>query len=66
MLSGMMGRFHYLDIGLSVILIFIGVKMLGSGFFKIPILVSLGVIAGVLTLSIVASLLRPKPVDEQG
>jgi tellurite resistance protein TerC len=66
MLSGMMGRFHYLDIGLAVILVFIGAKMLASGFFKVPILVSLGVIAGVLTIAIVASLLRPKVADEQG
>jgi tellurite resistance protein TerC len=66
MLSGMMGRFHYLDIGLAVILVFIGAKMLASGFFKVPILVSLGVIAGVLTIAIVASLLRPKVIDEQG
>lgn len=59
MLSGMMSRFHYLDIGLAVILVFIGAKMLGADFYKIPNFVSLGVIAGVLVLAVVASLLKP-------
>ncbi|MEZ4224350.1 MAG: TerC family protein [Polyangiaceae bacterium] len=64
MLSGMMSRFHYLDIGLSVILVFIGVKMLGANWFKVPNFVSLGVIAGVLTLAVVVSLLKPAKHDE--
>ncbi len=59
MLSGMMSRFHYLDIGLAVILVFIGAKMLSADFYKIPNFVSLGVIAGVLVLAVVASLLKP-------
>lgn len=58
-LSGMMNRFHYLGAGLSVILLFIGLKMVGSGFVKIPPAVSLGVIAGVLAVAVTASLLRP-------
>lgn len=60
MLAGMMSRFHYLDIGLSVILVFVGVKMLCSQVFELPNLVSLAVIAGVLSIAVVASLLRPK------
>jgi tellurite resistance protein TerC len=58
MLAGMMSRFHYLDLGLAVILVFIGAKMLGSKFVHLPSYVSLGVIAGVLAISIIASLLR--------
>jgi tellurite resistance protein TerC len=58
-LSGMMNRFHYLSLGLSLILIFIGVKMVIVHFVKIPSLVSLAVIVLVLTGSIVLSLLRP-------
>jgi tellurite resistance protein TerC len=58
-LSGMMNRFHHLGLGLSLILIFIGVKMLVVHFVKIPSLVSLAVIVLVLTGSIVFSLLRP-------
>ncbi len=58
-LSGMMNRFHYLGTGLSLILIFIGVKMAIVHFVKIPSLVSLAVIVVVLTGAIVLSLLRP-------
>jgi len=59
-LAGMMEVFHYLHYGLSVILIFIGVKMLGSEFFQIPIGVALSVVGGILVISVVASLLFPR------
>jgi tellurite resistance protein TerC len=52
--------FHLLHYGLSVILIFIGVKMLVSHYVKIPIGIALGVVAAVLLISIVLSLLFPK------
>jgi tellurite resistance protein TerC len=58
-LSGMMNRFHHLGMGLSLILIFIGVKMAIVHFVKIPSLISLAVIVCVLGGSIVLSLLRP-------
>jgi tellurite resistance protein TerC len=58
LLAGMMSRFHYLDLGLAVILVFVGVKMVSSGWFKLSNWVSLSVIAGVLGISIGASLLR--------
>lgn len=58
-LSGMMGRFHYLGSGLAIILLFIGAKMMTGAFIKIPVLMSLGVIASVLTISVFASLVRP-------
>ena len=58
LLAGMMSRFQYLDIGLAIILVFIGLKMVGSSFVKVPNLLSLGVIGSVLTLSVVFSLLR--------
>jgi tellurite resistance protein TerC len=58
-LAGVMEIFHYLHYGLSAILIFIGAKMIISGFFKIPTGVALAVVAVVLGVSIVASLLRP-------
>jgi len=51
--------FHLLHYGLSVILIFIGVKMLASHYMHIPIGVALGVVAGVLLISVVLSLLFP-------
>lgn len=58
-LSGMMGRFHYLATGLAVILLFIGAKMVLSGFFHLSPMVSLSVIISVLAISVCASLLRP-------
>jgi TerC family integral membrane protein len=59
-LAGMIEVFHFLHYGLSVILIFIGVKMLASNYLQIPIGVALGVVAGVLLISILLSLLFPK------
>jgi tellurite resistance protein TerC len=58
-LAGMMEVFHYLHYGLSVILIFIGVKMLASEYFHIPIGVALSVVGGILVISVIASLLLP-------
>jgi tellurite resistance protein TerC len=57
-LAGIMEKFTYLKVGLSLVLLFVGMKMLVAGVFKIPIAVSLGVIALLLGGSIVASVLR--------
>jgi tellurite resistance protein TerC len=57
MLAGVMEMFVYLKVGLSFVLCFVGAKMLVVDFYKIPIGVSLGVVAGILTLSVVVSLL---------
>jgi tellurite resistance protein TerC len=59
-LAGMIEVFHLLHYGLSVILIFIGIKMLASYYVHIPIGVALGVVAGVLVISVGLSLLFPK------
>ena len=56
----MLEVFHYLNYGLSAILVFVGVKMLGSNYFKIPIGIALGVVAGILALSVAASLMFPQ------
>lgn len=64
-LAGMMRSFHLLHYGLSVILTFIGIKMLGSHWFHIPILAALGVILGVLTISVAASLIFPPKVQKR-
>lgn len=63
LLAGIMDKFHYLKIGLSLVLIFIGVKMLLEDFFHIPIIASLAVVAAILASAIFASLLRPQTVD---
>lgn len=52
----MFSRLHY---GLAIILSFIGVKMLLAPFFHIPTPVSLGVVGGVLILSVVTSIIYP-------
>jgi len=55
-LAGMIEKFHYLKISLSVILVFVGVKMLLEDFYEIETKVSLGIIAGTLGVGIVASI----------
>ena len=62
-LAGMMEVFRYLHYGLSVILVFIGLKMLSSEFFQVPIGVALAAVGGVLVISVVASLLFPKRLE---
>ncbi|MCC6476353.1 TerC family protein [bacterium] len=60
-LAAIIDRFHYLKYGLAVVLVFIGVKMLlAHTQWEIPIGVSLAVVAGVLTLSVLISMLLPK------
>ena len=56
LLAGLMEKFRYLKVGLSGVLVFVGVKMLISDLYRIPIGASLAVIALFLAVSIVASL----------
>jgi tellurite resistance protein TerC len=63
-LAGVIHKFHFLKIGLSMILIFIGMKMLIMDIYKIPTTYSLGVIAIVLTASVVLSILKPKQEED--
>ncbi|MCE2902669.1 MAG: TerC family protein [Gemmatimonas sp.] len=66
-LANVIGKFHLLKYGLSIVLSFVGVKMLVSERWPIPIGVSLGIVAGVLVASILLSLLippKPKPAVE--
>ena len=59
-LAGIAKLFYYLKYGLSAILVFVGVKMVIAGFFKIPVMYSLLVIVSILTFSILASVIFPK------
>ncbi|MGB9737777.1 MAG: hypothetical protein C0184_04100 [Chloroflexus aggregans] len=69
-LAGVVHLFHYLKLGLSVVLSFVGIKMLLPDLsaalvgvsWKIPTGVSLGVVATVITVSIIASLVRARTV----
>jgi tellurite resistance protein TerC len=54
-----MEKFHYLKFGLGLVLAFVGVKMLLAEVYKIPVGISLGVIAALLAGSIIISLLLP-------
>lgn len=65
-LSGMMDKFHYLKIGLSLVLMFVGAKMLLAGVYKIPIWMSLLVIVVLLLGSVIASLSRRPPNEPSG
>jgi tellurite resistance protein TerC len=61
LLAGVMDRFHYLKVGLACVLIFVGAKMGLMEIYKIPIGISLAVIASILGVSIIGSWLRPPP-----
>ncbi len=58
-----MRLFHYLKYGLAFIHVFVGIKMILADIFKIPVIVALGVISGVLVVSVVASVIFPKKGD---
>ena len=64
LLAAVAHKFHLLNYGLAVILVFIGTKMCLIDIYKIPVMVSLGVVVGVLALTMLLSLrsatARPK------
>lgn len=71
LVAALLDRFHYLKIGLAVVLAFVGVKMIVETYFHLGdlyktqlVLGSLGFIAVTLTVSIVASMRRPRPKGE--
>ena len=59
--AGALGLFRHLHYGLAVVLSFIGVKLLVSGFYEIPTGAALGVVLGVLLITIAASLVDRRP-----
>ena len=59
-LAGVMDLFQYLHYGLSVVLIFIGAKMLASHYYHIPTGAALGVVLGVLGIAVLLSVILPK------
>jgi tellurite resistance protein TerC len=60
LLAGVMEKFEFLKLGLAAVLVFVGVKMSIVDLYEIPPFVSLGVVASILALAIVASLLRAR------
>jgi tellurite resistance protein TerC len=64
-LAGLFYLFRFLVYGLSIVLAFVGVKMLIVDLYKVPVGASLGVVAGLIALSILASILLPKKQMEE-
>lgn len=64
LLAGAAERFHLLKVGLSLVLVFVGAKMLLADVFKIPVVGSLGVIAALVGGSMLASRLFPRRLAE--
>jgi tellurite resistance protein TerC len=62
-LSGIMGYFRFLKYALSVILVFVGTKMVIVDVYEVPIFVSLSVIIGMLAVAILASILFPSKAE---
>lgn len=65
-LAGMIERFRYLNVGLAVVLVFVGAKMLLTDIYKIPVFLSLGVIVAVLAIAVVASLMASRGEGGEG
>lgn len=63
-LSGIMKLFHYLHYGLSLILVFIGVKLVLSDWYHFDMKYALMIVGGILALSVIASLLFPKKDED--
>jgi tellurite resistance protein TerC len=64
-LADILPRFRFLHQGLAAILLFVGFKMIASDWIDLPDLVALGVIAGILSITIVASLTASPRVGER-
>lgn len=66
LLAGVLNRLRYLTVGLSVVLLFIGGKMVADPWVHIPDHISLMIVAGILLLALLASLLAPsdKPSNQ--
>ena len=63
LLAGMMEKFYYLKPGLALVLFFIGTKMVASEFYKIPIMISLVVIFGILAIAMILSFIRSRSLQ---
>lgn len=63
-ISGLMNRFRFLHAGLALVLVLVGLKMIASNYLRVPTLMMLGVTAGVLALSVAASMRYP--VEKKG
>ena len=58
-ISGLMKVFRFLHNGLALVLILVGLKMIAADYFRVPTVITLGVVAGVLAISVIASIAYP-------
>ncbi|HSQ37059.1 MAG TPA: TerC family protein [Acidimicrobiia bacterium] len=63
LLAGAMHRLAYLKVGLAAVLALVGVKMLITDFYKVPIAISLGAIAAILATAVAASLWKARSLE---
>ncbi|MFL5661498.1 MAG: TerC family protein, partial [Ktedonobacteraceae bacterium] len=61
--ANVIDKFHYLRLGLAVILTYVGVKMMLADIYPIPTFLSLTIIALVLTIAIIASVARDRQMS---
>ena len=61
LLAAVANKFHLLNYGLAIILVFIGTKMCLIDVYKIPVAVSLGVVVGILAITMLLSLRTTGP-----
>jgi len=64
-LAGLFYLFRYLSTGVCFVLAFVGVKMLLTDVFPIPVLISLGVVVAILVGSVILSIILPKKESEE-
>jgi tellurite resistance protein TerC len=63
-ISGLMKVFRFLHTGLALVLVLVGLKMIAADHFPVSTLATLGVVAGVLTASVVASVMYPRKIED--
>jgi tellurite resistance protein TerC len=63
-ISGLMKVFRFLHTGLALVLVLVGLKMIAADHFPVSTLATLGVVAGVLTASVVASVMYPGKIED--
>jgi TerC family integral membrane protein len=63
--SGLIKIFRFLHYGLGVVLVLVGLKMLASDYFRVPIAATLSVVAAILLVSVALSVAFPEPAKEQ-
>jgi tellurite resistance protein TerC len=66
LLAGLLGVFRYLHVGIGIVLIFVGLKMMFGEIYPVPIVWSLAFIAIALAVAVAASLLRPSVPSQEG